>query len=193
MPESFALRFEHFVEPTGAYFPGAVDAAFAHPEFTLWIAVLSTAGRRSSASRSPTPGSGKGVGPHGITERNRLARAGYTLLVNKYYLDHLYTDVIVGGIKGPIARAAYWVNQNVIDGVVNAVGIGARRGRPSGSTTTSTRASSTARQRLRRGRRGRRARSCASIQTGQVQQYGAYLFGGGHRARRRLRRHRQVS
>ena len=29
-----------------------------------------------------------------------------------------------GGIKGPIARASYWVNQNVIDGVVNAAGKG---------------------------------------------------------------------
>ena len=90
-----------------------------HPEFTFWIAVVSTAGRRSSASRSPTSGSGRASGPHGITERNRLARAGYTVLENKYYLDCLYTDVIVGGIKGPIARAANWVNQNVIDGVVN--------------------------------------------------------------------------
>ena len=43
VPESFALRFEHFVEPTGAYFPGAVDAASRHPEFTLWIALVSTA------------------------------------------------------------------------------------------------------------------------------------------------------
>ena len=41
------------------------------------------------------------------------------MLENKYYLDYLYTDVIAGGIKGPIARAANWVNQNVIDGVVN--------------------------------------------------------------------------
>ncbi len=30
----------------------------------------------------------------------------------------LYTDIIVGGIKGPIARMAYWINQNVIDVVV---------------------------------------------------------------------------
>ena len=45
---------------------------------------------------------------------------GYTVLVNKYYFDHLYTDIIVGDIKGPIARASYWFNQNVIDGVVNA-------------------------------------------------------------------------
>lgn len=64
--------------------------------------------------------------PQNLSERNGLARAGKTFLVNKYYLDHLYTNVVVGGIKGPVARAAYWVNQNVIDGVLNGVGRGAR-------------------------------------------------------------------
>jgi len=53
-------------------------------------------------------------------------RALNTFLVEKYYLDHLFVDGVVGSIKGPIARAAYWVNQNVIDGVVNAVGVGAK-------------------------------------------------------------------
>jgi NADH-quinone oxidoreductase subunit L len=65
-------------------------------------------------------------GLHEITVRNRLAHAGYQFLHNKYYLDDLYENVIVAGIKGPIARGAYWVNQNVIDGVVNGAGIGAR-------------------------------------------------------------------
>jgi NADH-quinone oxidoreductase subunit L len=60
-----------------------------------------------------------------LAERNALARAGKTLLVNKYYLDDLYTDVVVGSIKGPIARAAYWFNQHVIDNVLNYSGRGA--------------------------------------------------------------------
>ena len=51
----------------------------------------------------------------GLTERNRVARAGYTFLVNKYYLDDLYENVIVYGIKKPIAAACYWFNQHVID------------------------------------------------------------------------------
>ena len=68
----------------------------------------------------------KGKGPHGITERNKLARTGYKVLENKYYLDWLYTDVIVGFIKGPFAKATNWFNQNVLDGVVNSVGKGAR-------------------------------------------------------------------
>ncbi|HEX2737811.1 MAG TPA: hypothetical protein VHP57_06710, partial [Acidimicrobiia bacterium] len=36
-------------------------------------------------------------------------------------------DMVVGSIKGPIARAAYWVNQHVIDRTVDLMGIGARR------------------------------------------------------------------
>jgi NADH-quinone oxidoreductase subunit L len=65
------------------------------------------------------------LGPHGVTDRVAVAHAGYTFLENKYYLDNVYTDGVVGSIKGPIARAAYWVNQNVLDGVVNAAGLGA--------------------------------------------------------------------
>jgi len=65
------------------------------------------------------------LGPfRGFTQRNAAARAGYRFLENKYYLDDLYENIIVGGIKGPVARASYWVNQHVIDGVVNAIGRG---------------------------------------------------------------------
>ena len=64
----------------------------------------------------------------GLTQRNAVARGGLRLLENKYYLDWLYTDQIVGAIKGPIARAAYWMNQHVLDGVVNSAGRGAVAG-----------------------------------------------------------------
>ena len=66
------------------------------------------------------------AGPHGATARSPLARQGYAFLVNRYYLDDLYTRVVVGAIKGPIARAASWVDRNVIDAAVNAVGRGTR-------------------------------------------------------------------
>jgi NADH-quinone oxidoreductase subunit L len=59
-----------------------------------------------------------------FTEKSAAARAGKTFLVNKYYLDVLYTDVIVRSIKGPIADASYWINQHVIDAVLNGVGRG---------------------------------------------------------------------
>jgi NADH-quinone oxidoreductase subunit L len=65
------------------------------------------------------------LGPfRGLTQRNAAAHAGYRFLENKYYLDDLYENVIVGGIRGPVAQASYWVNQHVIDGVVNAIGRG---------------------------------------------------------------------
>jgi NADH-quinone oxidoreductase subunit L len=65
------------------------------------------------------------LGPfRNLTQRNAAARAGYRFLENKYYLDDLYENVIIGGIKGPIAQASYWVNQHVIDGLVNAIGRG---------------------------------------------------------------------
>ncbi len=63
----------------------------------------------------------------GATSRSALAKAGHDMLVNKYYLDSLYTNVIVGGIKGPVAQGAYWFNQHVIDAIVNGVATYCRR------------------------------------------------------------------
>jgi NADH-quinone oxidoreductase subunit L len=117
-PAATELRFEHYFEPKGLYFP---VENFSHPEFSLGIALGATA--------IGVLGIGlaylwywRGLGPHGVTQRSRVARGGYTVLVNKYYFDHLYTDLIVGSVKGPVARATNWVNQNVIDGVVNGAG-----------------------------------------------------------------------
>jgi NADH-quinone oxidoreductase subunit L len=114
--------------------------------------------------------------PRGVTERSGLARAGYAFLANRYYLDHLYTGGIIGGIKGPVARAAYWFNQKVLDGVVNGVGNGARRageltykhidqGVVDGAVNGAGIGAGGAGGFLR------------TIQTGRVQQYGALLFG----------------
>jgi NADH-quinone oxidoreductase subunit L len=63
----------------------------------------------------------------GLTERNRVLRGGFLFLKNKYYLDHLYENVIVRAIAHPIAKFAYWVNQHVLDATVDAVGVGTRK------------------------------------------------------------------
>jgi NADH-quinone oxidoreductase subunit L len=63
-------------------------------------------------------------GLKGLTDRSGAAKAGHSFLLNKYYLDHFYEGTIVRGIREPIARAAYWVNQHVIDAVVNGAGKG---------------------------------------------------------------------
>jgi NADH-quinone oxidoreductase subunit L len=164
----YAHQFESYVQPT-AVFP-AVEIA----EFNWGLAIASTLV------------AGVGIllaylyyfrrkGPHGITERSAPARAGYNFLANKNYLDHLYTDVIVKSVKGPIARAVYWFNQNVIDRAVDAVGVGARRsgefvyeyvdqGVVDRAVDATGAGADESGQFLRR------------MQTGRVQQYGALLF-----------------
>ncbi len=112
----------------------------------------------------------------GLTQRSRLARGGYLFLKNKYYLDVLYQNVLVRFVAHPLAKAAYWVNQNIIDGAVNGVGSGGKQvgnwvynnidqkivdGAVNGSGAA---ASGT-------------GRSLQPMQSGKVNQYGALLFG----------------
>jgi NADH-quinone oxidoreductase subunit L len=111
----------------------------------------------------------------GITGRVKPLAWGYNFLWNKYYLDDLYEKVFVAGISGPIARAAYWINQNVIDGVVNGAGKGGKEvGRwvyrnidqrvVDGAVNGSGAAAREAGGALR------------PVQSGKVNQYGALLF-----------------
>jgi len=173
------LRFEHLFEPKGAYFPSLTEAGptgtvFAHPTFDAGIALASTAIGLAGIGLAYA-WYFKGLGPHGITGRNRVARAGHTLLVNKYYFDHLYTGIIAGAFKGPIARGANWFNNRGLDGVVNATGRGAvASGRfvydkidqklVDGAVNGSGMAAEGGGQVFR------------LMQTGKVQQYGAILF-----------------
>ncbi len=177
VPDNLALRFEHYVEPVTPAFPSAatVGAPFAHPEFSLATALISTAVALAAIALVYL-WYWKGLGPHGLTERNALARAGYRLLENKYYLDALYTDGIAGSVKGPIARGANWFNQNVLDGIVNRVGTTATAtGRwlykyvDQGVVDTVVRGSGTASQES--------GELLRKTQNGKVQTYGAYLFG----------------
>ena len=43
-------------------------------------------------------------------------------LGKKYFLDILYTDIIVGGVKKQLANATLWTNDKIINGTVNGVG-----------------------------------------------------------------------
>jgi NADH-quinone oxidoreductase subunit L len=174
VPSGWALRFEHYFEPKGEYFPGVLDT-FSHPEFNIGIALLSTVIGLAGIGLA-SAWYFKGLGPHGITERNKLARAGHRVLVEKYYLDKLYTDIIVGGVKGPIARGVNWFNQRGLDGIVNGVGtLSVRSGRfvydkiDQGIVDTLVDGSGSAAEGSGQGLRG--------MQTGRVQQYAALLFG----------------
>ncbi len=115
-------RFAHWVT---FEIPGAPEIVEEHA-FNLPVAMLSVA--------VGLIGIGIAAGyylrntfPRGAAEKSGLVRTGYKVLVNKYYLDNLYIDGIVRSIQYPIAKAAYWINQKVIDGVVNGVGIGTRQ------------------------------------------------------------------
>lgn len=111
----------------------------------------------------------------GITKRVAPLRWGHTFLWNKYYLDALYEGVIVRAVAHPIAKATYWVNQNVIDGIVNGVGI---TGRKTGGWVYRN-----VDQRVVDGAvngAGKSARGTGGalqpVQSGKVSQYGALLF-----------------
>ncbi len=112
----------------------------------------------------------------GLTERSTALRGGFLFLKNKYYLDRLYENVIVHAVAHPIAQAAYWVNQKVIDATVNEVGVGTRKtgvwvydnidqklvdGAVNGSGWAASEA----------------GHAMQSTQSGKIGQYGALLFG----------------
>jgi len=112
----------------------------------------------------------------GLTERVAPARWGYQFLANKYYLDVLYEQVVVRLIAHPVAVAANWVNQNVIDGIVNTAGAVGRRvglwtyrnldqGLVDGAVNGSGFLAEESGEALR------------PVQSGKVNQYGALLFG----------------
>ena len=112
----------------------------------------------------------------GLTERSRIARGGYLFLKNKYYLDVLYQNVFVFFVSRPLAKATYWFNQNVIDGVVNGVGTS---GKKAGNwvynnidqkiVDGAVNASGTVASETGHG--------LQPVQSGKVNQYGALLFG----------------
>ena len=182
IPDGWALRFEHYVEPTSEYFPAIVHARASYALAFLSLVVVGLAiaiagyyyfvlvdrkGQLLDKQLTELP--------DGPTTKFAPARAGYRFLVNKYYLDHLYENVIVYAVKKPFANAAYWFNQKVLDGIVDGSGKGSvaagravykyiDQGLVDGIVNRSGVASDEAGQGLRK------------IQTGKVQQYAAIMF-----------------
>ena len=185
VPESWQERFLHFVEPAGSsYFPAVGHGtpswslaiissliAFAGAGFAFYYYFVRVDRMSEQLGESLT-----GI-PNGLTTTNVFARTGHRILVNKYYFDHLYTGIIAGFTKGPLARAANWVNQNVIDGMVDKSGETAVRagrmvydkidqGLVDGFVNGSGRVSDATGEELRH------------INSGKVQNYAAILFAG---------------
>jgi NADH-quinone oxidoreductase subunit L len=167
----YTTRFEHFVEPTFAF------PEITHAGFNLGLAFGTTL-LAAVAILLAVQYFVWHKGPFiGLKDKVGVLAWGYKVLENKYYLDHLYTDVIVGAIKGPIARGSYWFNSSVIDAVVNNAGKGAvATGRVlytqvdqkviDGVVLSAGAGAEESGEALRH------------IQTGRVQQYAALLFAG---------------
>jgi NADH-quinone oxidoreductase subunit L len=169
--EGLAHRIQTYAEPS-IYLEGI---GLSHPDPSLGMALVGLALALGGILITYLY-YWRNLGPHGLTERNRYAKAGYTFLENKYYLDHLYTDIVVGSIKAPIARAANWFNQNVLDKAVNTAGETARdsgrwvykwidQGAIDGSVNAVAHGADSSGEGLR------------TIQSGKVQNYGQLLFG----------------
>lgn len=170
-PSNIAQRFTAFVEPSGMlYFPEV-----HHGAFDWGLAIGSTLIALGGVALSYAYWfNGRW---HGATERSAVAKAGYQLLDNKYYLDVLYTDIIAGGVKGPIADGSYWINQNVLDGVVDGVGSGTVAvGRQIYTLVDQGAVDGT----IHMSGRGAKATGGALslLQNGRIRQYAAMLFGG---------------
>ncbi len=181
VPKGWREQFGHYVEPRAAegfYFP---HIAHATPSWTL--AAFSTlvvlfglgAAYYYYFVKVRALGGSATELPNGLTSRFRIARLGHRLLARKYYLDHLYTDILAKGTAGPVARGAYWLNQRGIDEVVNQAGRKAVSAGHvlydkidqkvvDGVVNATGRASHGAGEEIRR------------MQTGKVQQYAGVMF-----------------
>ncbi len=183
-PESWTERFGHYVEPVAAYFP-PID--HATPSWSL--AIVSTLVALGGVAAAYTyyfvkvdalarqRGESLTELPDGWVSRYRWARAGHTLLVNRYYFDHLYTGIVAGAVKGPIARAADWFNREILDGIVDGTARVTVRashvvydvvdqGIVDGAVNGSGAVADATGEELRH------------LQTGRVQQYAALMFAG---------------
>jgi NADH-quinone oxidoreductase subunit L len=172
------LRYEKFTEwveasPLGQSFPELAHAPFHWGDALLSIGVAALG---AVVSYFACVAIYERAMLAGLTRRSKAAAAGYAFLWNKYYLDSAYEKGVVAALSGPIARAAYWVNQRVLDGIVNGAGTATRAGANwvyrnvdqrvvDGAVNLSGRSAEETGQALR------------PIQSGKVQQYGALLFG----------------
>ena len=172
--DNLAHRFEHYVQPEwalGISFPKLDPAAFNFGLAGLSLLLAICGGFLGYQWYAR-----KFYEKH-LTQKNVILRKGYTFLENKYYLDTIYESGIRDDAVFPLSRASYWLNQYVIDGFVNALGVGSRavgnflykyldQGAIDGAVNGTGLVSDESGQLLRR------------IQTGKVQQYAALFFFG---------------
>ena len=160
--------------------PGGVDAAFHHPEFNIGIAIVSTLVAARRPSCSPTSGTGRASAPTASpSATGSPAPATRCSRTSTTWTGSTPTS-IAGGVKGPIARASQLGQPERDRRRRQRRRARRRRGRPAGSTTTSTRAWSTPSSTAPAPPPRASGQILRKLQTGKVQQYGAYLFAGRH-------------
>jgi len=184
LPEGWAHKFEDWVEPAGvASFVSKEQNNFTHAKPSLTLAIFATLLAVSAGwivlkyyQRLYAKDPMATEYTDGLASRMAPLATGHKILEEKYYLDHLYTDGIAATTKGAFARATYWFNQNVLDGIVNTVGklsvaVGRfvyrfiDQGLVDGTVNASGRTASGSGQFLRRS------------QSGQIRQYATVMFG----------------
>ena len=167
------LQFTHFTA-----IEAIVGAGVPEPAFNWTVAVISTLGALGGLGLAYAWWfKGARFGLDGLSRRNKLAGSGYRLLEQKYYLDALYERVIVRGIKGPVATAAYWFNQNVLDGIIHGTASGARRAATFTYDVLDQEVVDGTVNGVGAGATGL-GRGFKHMASGKVQQYVAYLIGG---------------
>jgi len=130
LPESWAHKFETWVEPEGiSTFVSKANNNFTHAKPSLTLAIFATSCAVFAAlgvwtyykklyAKDPKATEYT----DGLASRVPLLARGHKILSEKYYLDHLYSGIITNFTKGPLANAANWFNQNVLDRFVDLVG-----------------------------------------------------------------------
>jgi len=116
-----------FEEWSFARYPDDFKEIVHAPAFNIIVALGSVAIALIGAGVAWAYYTGRLHALENLSERNSLAHAGKTFLARKLYLDDLYENVIVAGIKGPIARGSYWIDRHIIDNVLNNTGRTAMR------------------------------------------------------------------
>ncbi len=116
-------KFTHWV---AFEVPGVEHFHLEHHEFNPGLAVISLAVAIAGLVVAAMVFYWQNAPAKGAIERIGFLRWVKHVLIEKYYLDHLFVGGVVGFIKGPLARATYWTNQKIIDGIVNAVGVGTK-------------------------------------------------------------------
>jgi NADH-quinone oxidoreductase subunit L len=116
----FANLGDDFTTLIDGWLPHETEELVTHGDFKLWIALASTAAGLGGLGTAWLIYQVQVLKPEKIAA---FLQPLPEILENKYYLDHLYENVIVkNGLLGGIALVVSLWDRYVVDGAVNGVG-----------------------------------------------------------------------